>query len=166
VLLRSIAVMGTWQATKASVPIVAKVALSILVYCLAVALVPIVNKEIFSGDTSGQPKFPYPCATAFLQLGSVALVLSSLNVLGHFVRCGGSNTEASWLFGPHFLYKLRHVAPVGILFGLKYGITNWGLQLMPTDKHLLLQSTDMIWTVAAARVLSICPHCYRPLARS
>ena len=25
----------------------------------------------------------------------------------------------------------REVAPVGVLFGLKYGITNWGLQLVP-----------------------------------
>eukprot|EP00913_Durusdinium_trenchii_P018340 g17228.t1 len=60
----------------------------------------------------------------------------------------------SWIFGPHFAYKLRHVAPVGILFGLKYGITNWGLQLVPVGIHLLLQSTDVIWTILLAAVVN------------
>ena len=30
-----------------------------------------------------------------------------------------------------FVGNTGHVAPVGILFGLKYGVTNWGLQLVP-----------------------------------
>lgn len=50
------------------------------------------------------------------------------------------------------MYKLRHAAPVGIIFGLKYGITNWGLQLVPTGTHLLLQSTDLVWTLIFARI--------------
>ena len=45
----------------------------------------------------------------------------------------------SWVFGPHFRYKMYAIAPVGLLFGLKYGITNLGLKLVPTGMHLLLQ---------------------------
>jgi len=89
-------------------------------------------------------KFPYPVATAVLQLGLVAVVLGLANVMGHFAASRNKleGEDASWLFGPHFLYKLRNIAPVGLLFGLKYGLTNWGLQLLPTGQHLLLQSTD------------------------
>ena len=57
---------------------------------------------------------------------------------------------ASHVFGPHFRYKMRHIVPVGVMFGIKYGITNWGLALVPTAKHLLLQSTDLVWTVLFA----------------
>lgn len=50
--------------------------------------------------------------------------------------------EPSWVFGPHLAYKLWAVGPVGILFGLKYGVTNWGLHLVPTGTHLLLQVSN------------------------
>uniref|UniRef100_A0A7R9ZX60 Sugar phosphate transporter domain-containing protein n=1 Tax=Pyrodinium bahamense TaxID=73915 RepID=A0A7R9ZX60_9DINO len=129
-----------------------KVIFSVVVYCLAVSAVPIYNKEVFSGAAHAGirlTKFPYPIATAFLQLGLVAVVLSVMNVVGHLTR---RESGASWIFGPHFAYKLRVVAPVGLLFGLKYGLTNWGLQLMATGTHLLLQSTDLIWTVVTARL--------------
>jgi len=133
-----------------------KVAISVVIYCLSVSAVPIYNKQVFSGGANshglGLKKFPYPIATAFLQLGLVAAVLVFANIFGHFAACGHSASGASWLFGPHFFYKVRHVAPVGVLFGLKYGLTNWGLQLMPTGTHLLLQSTDLVWTVLTARV--------------
>lgn len=51
-------------------------------------------------------------------------------------------------------YKLRHIGPVGILFGLKYGVTNWGLQMIPVGMHLLLQSTDIIWTIFLAEFVN------------
>lgn len=134
----------------------AKVGVSVVIYCLSVSAVPIYNKEVFTGGVGshgvGLKKFPYPIATAFLQLGLVAVVLGLANVIGHFAARRKSGSGASWLFGPHFFYKLQHVAPVGLLFGLKYGLTNWGLQLLPTGTHLLLQSTDLIWTVVTARV--------------
>lgn len=131
-----------------------KVGISVVIYCLSVSAVPIYNKLVFSGVAQGNgvKKFPYPIATAFLQLGFVSLVLGLANILGHFRHRGGPKAGASWLLGPHLGYKLYHVAPVGLLFGLKYGLTNWGLQLMPTGTHLLLQSTDLVWTVLAARV--------------
>jgi len=136
----------------------AKIAVSVVIYGISVSLVPIYNKKVFSGDvcwSGGCAKsFPFPITTAFLQLGAVALALIAVNVGCHFIfprlRAGGN----SWIFGPHLGYKLRHIAPVGLLFGIKYGITNWGLALVPTAKHLLLQSTDLVWTVLFARFLN------------
>lgn len=126
----------------------------------------------------------------------------------------------SWVLGPHLGYKLRAVMPIGLLFGLKYGLTNLvraaargaaraapacaragggegaraappshprprrprpptrarsqrsaprapagctahrgagaaqGLMLIPTSTHLLLQGTDILWTVLAARCIN------------
>jgi hypothetical protein len=84
----------------------------------------------------------------------VILALSSIIRHGYVRLSGGNANERSWVFGPHFFYKLRHIAPVGVLFGIKYGITNWGLALVPTAKHLLLQSTDLVWTVIFARIIN------------
>lgn len=56
----------------------------------------------------------------------------------------------SHIFGPNFLWKLYIIFPVGFLFGLKLAIMNLGLHLIPTPTHLLLQSTDIIWTVLGA----------------
>eukprot|EP00931_Biecheleriopsis_adriatica_P094470 TRINITY_DN68115_c0_g1_i1.p1 TRINITY_DN68115_c0_g1~~TRINITY_DN68115_c0_g1_i1.p1 ORF type:complete len:375 (+),score=60.94 TRINITY_DN68115_c0_g1_i1:90-1214(+) len=128
-----------------------KVSISVVVYYLAVSAVPIYNKLVFSG-VGAIEKFPYPLATACLQLGSVAIVLAVTNVLWHCLS--SRDPQDSWILGPCFLYKLWHVAPVGILFGVKYGITNWGLQLVPTGTHLLLQSTDLMWTLLFARVFN------------
>lgn len=123
-----------------------KILASVLIYCMSVSAVPIYNKQVFSGgDTQ---RFPYPVATAFLQLGFVALALGLSNILHRAVNKRSS--EKSWLLGPHFLYKLRHAAPSGACFGLKYAITNWGLELVPTGTHLLLQATDLLWTVTFA----------------
>lgn len=131
-----------------------KVTIATLIFCLSVSAVPIYNKLVFAQGVYTRAgslhKYPYPIATAFLQLGVVSLVLAVVNTVGHF--CCDRNH--SWIFGPHFAYKLRHVAPVGILFGLKYGITNWGLQLVPVGIHLLLQSTDVIWTILLAAVVN------------
>uniref|UniRef100_A0A7S1RXV4 Sugar phosphate transporter domain-containing protein n=1 Tax=Alexandrium catenella TaxID=2925 RepID=A0A7S1RXV4_ALECA len=137
----------------------AKVAASVVVYCLAVSAVPIYNKKVFSGkvcwdEGACAKSFPYPIATAFLQLGFVSLVLGFASVVGHLCSPQARAAGRSWVFGPHFGYKLRHVAPVGLLFGVKYAITNWGLALVPTAKHLLLQSTDLVWTVIFARAIN------------
>lgn len=56
----------------------------------------------------------------------------------------------SCIFGPNFLWKLYIIFPVGFLFGLKKAVMNLGLHLIPTPTHLLLQSTDIIWTVLGA----------------
>lgn len=135
-----------------------KVAISTVIYCLAVSAVPIYNKKVFSGTVcwnGGCAKnFPFPIATAFLQLGFVSLVLTISSVMGHLFSPQARALGRSWVFGPHLGYKVRHIAPVGVLFGIKYAITNWGLALVPTAKHLLLQSTDLVWTVIFARVIN------------
>ena len=135
------------------------VGLSVFIYCLSVSVVPIYNKNLFSlikGEDA--PAFPFPIATAALQLGAVSLGCAAYHVAAHVARrCGGApprDSDRNWLFGPHFGYKLRHIAPVGLLFGVKYGVTNWGLALLPTNAHVLLQSTDLIWTVMLARCVN------------
>ncbi|CAL1146875.1 unnamed protein product [Cladocopium goreaui] len=88
-------------------------------------------------------------ATAFLQLSLVSLVLTAANIVGHLWE-----PDQSWIFGPHPLYKLRHVGPVGLLFGFKYGVTNWGLQILPVGMHLLLQSTEIVWAIILAEYVN------------
>jgi drug/metabolite transporter (DMT)-like permease len=112
-----------------------KIPASVVIYSLSVSLVPIINKEVFSGVET----YPYPLATAFLQLGAVAAVLVAAST-------ARARPSESWIGGPHLLFKLRHVGPVGFLFGLKYSVTNLGLELVPIGVHVLLQSSDVVWT--------------------
>lgn len=130
----------------------AQVAMSASVFFFSVSLVPILNKRVFLGNEHVQ-KFPYPVAMAFLQLGAVSLVLGAVDLALQCLRCGGLTLQA-WPNRPHLAYKLRHAGPVGVCFGLKYAVTNWGLQLVPTATHLLLQATDLLWTVAFARLIN------------
>lgn len=113
-------------------------------------------------------QYPYPIASAGIQLGIVSLILAMYSILWHYVspyQHASSQHEAtttmdtiimsqsrirSWIFGPGFIYKIQWTAPIGLLFGLKYGVTNLGLAMLPAPTHLLLQSTDLIWTCVAA----------------
>eukprot|EP00934_Nitzschia_sp_Nitz4_P008024 Nitzschia sp. Nitz4//scaffold217_size45653//35596//37428//NITZ4_007228-RA/size45653-augustus-gene-0.10-mRNA-1//-1//CDS//3329542249//8014//frame0 len=179
-----------------------RVAVSVAIYWIFVSIIPIYNKYFFHPSY-----YPYPIATAGVQLGMVALLLAFLNVSYHMIfvsvkaksKCrtchratNGVNTttmdrksttvqgssgsedscrvlmsshdddedaiaashhrgvELSWIFGPGIVYKLQWTVPIGFLFGLKYGVTNLGLAMLPAPTHLLLQSTDLIWTCAAA----------------
>uniref|UniRef100_A0A061S237 Sugar phosphate transporter domain-containing protein n=2 Tax=Tetraselmis sp. GSL018 TaxID=582737 RepID=A0A061S237_9CHLO len=165
-----------------------RVALSVCIYWLSVSLVPVYNKRIFSKTV-----YPYPVATAAIQLGMVSAALGVISLLKHLIldrpykaiskeEFEGADVEAeaasvhgingtahngngepcvgpaqretsyvpSWILGRHYLFKIWAIAPVGLLFGLKYGVTNWGLHLVPTGVHLLLQATDLLWTVLAA----------------
>lgn len=112
-----------------------KVGTATVIFCLSVSAVPIYNKLVFAeGVCDGKAclrKYPFPMATAFLQLSLVSLVLTAANIVGHLWE-----PDQSWIFGPHPLYKLRHVGPVGLLFGFKYGVTNWGLQILPVGPLL------------------------------
>ncbi|KAG7350862.1 hypothetical protein IV203_010222 [Nitzschia inconspicua] len=161
--------------------------LSVIVYWTFVSLVPIYNKFFFQ-----KTLYPYPIATAGIQLGVVSLLLALWNVFNHFFMgrhsrlqyqkyhqqysvsratsndCVSSHDDnktsgdscsccyhpnsspPSWIFGPHFWWKLRWCFPIGTLFGLKYAVTNLGLHLVPAPTHLLLQSTDLVWTVLSA----------------
>eukprot|EP01063_Lacrimia_lanifica_P038300 TRINITY_DN8100_c0_g1_i1.p1 TRINITY_DN8100_c0_g1~~TRINITY_DN8100_c0_g1_i1.p1 ORF type:complete len:385 (+),score=96.32 TRINITY_DN8100_c0_g1_i1:67-1221(+) len=116
---------------------------SALAFWALVALIPVYNKHYFRKDL-----FPYPVATAAIQLGAVTALLFAYSVADRVFRGGGTNE--SWVLGPHLLWKLKWTAPIGVLFGLKYGVSNLGLALLPAPTHLLLQSTDLVWTLLGA----------------
>jgi hypothetical protein len=127
---------------------------SVLIYWIFVSLIPVYNKFFFQNSL-----FPYPIATAGIQLAVVSLVLALLNTLQHccwHVQCGLRRQPdldpplRSWIFGPHFFWKVQWCFPIGFLFGVKYGVTNLGLHLISAPTHLLLQSTDLVWTVLGA----------------
>lgn len=117
------------------------VSLSILSFWILVSLIPIYNKIFFQ-----KQYYPYPIATAGIQLFIVSTILIIVNTLQYYF----SSEKESWIFDSNFLWKLKWIAPIGILFGLKYGITNLGLSVVPTSTHVLLQSTDLVWTLLAA----------------
>ncbi|CAE7340268.1 unnamed protein product [Symbiodinium sp. CCMP2456] len=121
--------------------------ISIIIYFSATSFVPIVNKAIL---TSAGHNFPYPLATGFLQLGFVSFMLTVFTSL-RYLRKKRRGSEISWVFGPHLGYKLRTIALPGIAFGMKFGVTNWGLRMMPTGIHLLLQASDLAWTLLIAK---------------
>jgi hypothetical protein len=164
---------------------------SVITYWTVVSIIPIYNKYFFD-----KTLFPYPIATAGIQLGITALLLMVINTAQHFwsiseclmsgkfQKCGSAlhlhehskmtktnlstNSDQqqrtqqqqqqqkpqSWMFGPHLLWKLKWCSPIGMLFGLKYGVTNLGLHLVPAPTHLLLQSTDMVWTLLGAWIIN------------
>eukprot|EP00523_Entomoneis_sp_CCMP467_P007461 CAMPEP_0168740490 /NCGR_PEP_ID=MMETSP0724-20121128/12013_1 /TAXON_ID=265536 /ORGANISM="Amphiprora sp., Strain CCMP467" /LENGTH=478 /DNA_ID=CAMNT_0008787941 /DNA_START=183 /DNA_END=1619 /DNA_ORIENTATION=- len=143
------------------------VAGSVGIYWFFVSLIPVYNKFFFRKDL-----YPFPIATAGIQLAVVAVFLAVWNVAQHYQQqtttgaCRnhsyrqlqlGQQAESddvssprSWILGSHLLFKLKWCFPIGFLFGLKYGVTNWGLHLVPAPTHLLLQSTDLVWTVLGA----------------
>jgi hypothetical protein len=160
------------------------VVFSVVIYWTFVSLVPIYNKYFFQ-----QNQYPYPIATAGIQLAVVSLLLAAWNIVHHWswrrnrhdsarknyqkyhqsfstttttTTCSNENGDAcsccyqpgcsppSWILGPHFWWKFRWCFPIGALFGLKYATTNLGLHLVPAPTHLLLQSTDLVWTVLSA----------------
>ena len=129
---------------------------SVLVYWIFVSLIPVYNKYFFQKDL-----FPYPIATAGLQLGCVSILLAVWNTLEHCYYVGSRRdndtlltTPTSWIGGPHLIWKLQWCAPIGVLFGLKYGVTNLGLHLVAAPTHLLLQATDLVWTVLSAWIIN------------
>ena len=149
---------------------------SVAIYWITVSLIPIYNKYFFKKQL-----YPFPIATAGIQLAGVALLLGVVNSLECALLTRTTRTSAgdgstsslivqvqqqststttpqaaspSWILGPHLLYKLSWCFPIGVLFGLKYGVTNWGLDLLPAPTHLLLQSTDLVWTVLTAWLIN------------
>ena len=174
---------------------VRSVILSTTAYWLLVSLIPIVNKRFFRKSA-----YPYPVATAGIQLGLVGVALSLLCCAIHHVEERGrarevelagegvfrspsvrvgrktmgddceffakgeagdaerieqlNNRARRWIFDEHLLWKLRTVLPVGALFGLKYAVTNQGLMMVSTPVHLLLQSTDLVWTMLWAYLIN------------
>jgi len=51
-------------------------------------------------------------------------------------------------FTHRFWFKLWHTIPIGVLFGFKLGLTNWGLFLAPTvNFHLLIQASSLFFVI-------------------
>eukprot|EP00403_Amphidinium_massartii_P011331 CAMPEP_0178427272 /NCGR_PEP_ID=MMETSP0689_2-20121128/29660_1 /TAXON_ID=160604 /ORGANISM="Amphidinium massartii, Strain CS-259" /LENGTH=410 /DNA_ID=CAMNT_0020048975 /DNA_START=12 /DNA_END=1244 /DNA_ORIENTATION=+ len=142
-----------------------QVVLGTVIFCLTVSAVPLYSKLVFEGGS--QPRFPYPLATAVLQLGFTAIILTIISIVRHLLSppCPPDQTTAadacqqqpsapSWCLGPHMMYKISYTAPVGVMFGVKFAVTNWGLLTVPAPTHLLLQSTDLVWTLLFARLVN------------
>lgn len=131
---------------------------SVATYWLFASLIPIYNKYFFQKSF-----YPYPIATAGIQLGIVASLLALMNTVQHFMVRGNGDKLAtldqdgenvlkpkSWIFGPYLLWKMKWSVPIGVLFGSKYAVTNLGLHLVPAPTHLLLQCTDLVWSLLGA----------------
>eukprot|EP01126_Amoeba_proteus_P047475 TRINITY_DN5416_c0_g1_i2.p1 TRINITY_DN5416_c0_g1~~TRINITY_DN5416_c0_g1_i2.p1 ORF type:complete len:436 (-),score=66.72 TRINITY_DN5416_c0_g1_i2:122-1396(-) len=149
----------------------------VAIYWIVVALIPINNKIILSGfvtnmtngtdGTNGTTvtnmtngtgtdgtnvtsihgsNFPYPLSLTFFELVSTIIGLLII-CLGKYYFCDKRIPGSTWVGGPRFLHKLRFIAPVGVIFGFKLGLTNYGLKLVPAGVHLLLQSSSLFWTV-------------------
>ena len=110
---------------------------SICVYLLVVSLVPLLNKHIMQG-LLGAPAFPYPLTLTAVTTSVASCLLVLLSAVKH--ACCDRGSHASWVLGPHLAFKLRAVAPVGLLFGVKGGLSNWGLALADVPTHSLLMA--------------------------
>merc|ERR1712205_136927 len=101
-----------------------KIFVSMVVYCVTVALIPIYTKIVFAGGLSSTiPKFKYPITAAWLQLGFGSLCL----IIAAAVMRPMGLSPGSWIFGPHFWYKVYYIFPTGFAFGIKYAVTNWAI---------------------------------------
>mmetsp|Transcript_25449 Transcript_25449/g.55072 ORF Transcript_25449/g.55072 Transcript_25449/m.55072 type:complete len:263 (-) Transcript_25449:41-829(-) len=160
-----------------------QVGISVCLFWVLASVVPLYNKIVFAG-IAGDKGFPYPITTAFLQLGFCAVSLTLYDIVRRIIYLctrvqpssgydvvldetesdkvssqeTNSNQEngntTSWIFGDHLWFKVKFTLPIGVLFGLKYGVTNWGLHLLPLAPHLLLQATDLMWTVLFAHLFT------------
>jgi len=112
---------GKWEA-----------AFSILIFWLFSSIIPLYNKMVFNG-IAGDAGFGFPATTTFLQLFFCAVVLTVVDIIKFFL----TGETSSWIFGANLLYKIKTLSPIGIAFGLKYGVTNWVRYFMNKHLHLL-----------------------------
>lgn len=138
-------------------------AVLLVIFFLSVSAVPIWNKEIFAGDLPGATPFPYALTVTFLQLAGtdVLLFLVVLATAGVYAYRAHNRTRhygaeppeplKPFYFTHRFLFKLWHTLPIGVLFGFKLGLTNWGLHLAPTvNFHLLVQACSLFFVILFA----------------
>jgi len=131
-----------------------QVVLCLLLWCFGVSAVPIYAKRIFDGSF-GVKKFPYPCFAAFLQLAFASVLLGCLHLMQHlWISRGKALQSQSWLFGPYFGFKLKHVAPAGVAFGCRYVTANLGLSLADNSTHVLLGATELVWVLLLAVLIN------------
>ena len=81
--------------------------------------------------------FPYPLTIDFITLSGIALICTLGSIIKHFTIDRGVEPSPSWIFGPHFIYKIKNIFPIGFLFGLKFGVSGWGNAISPTAQHLV-----------------------------
>eukprot|EP00455_Lapot_gusevi_P057527 TRINITY_DN9824_c0_g1_i2.p1 TRINITY_DN9824_c0_g1~~TRINITY_DN9824_c0_g1_i2.p1 ORF type:complete len:458 (-),score=90.75 TRINITY_DN9824_c0_g1_i2:176-1549(-) len=134
-----------------------QVAIHVLLFIVFVCAIPVYNKRLMRRRAG----FPFPLTITFFQLAGTVLIL----LLFQVVRKLWMSSSSSWIFGPGFTHKLRHIYPAGILFGLKLGLTNWGLKLVDFNIHILLQSCSLFWTcLFSSIVVREVPTCMEALA--
>lgn len=121
----------------------------IVLWLTVVSIVPVYNKRLF---TTG---FSFPITLSCIQFAIAGSFMTLISSARHGVRllCGGP-VRSSWCCGPYFAYMLRHTLPIGVLFGLKGGLTNLGLLLVPTATNVLLGSTSILWTFLFVRLIN------------
>ena len=107
--------------------------------------------------------FPYPLTIDFITLGGIATACTIISCIKHFTVDRGVEPEPSWIFGPHFLYKVKRILPIGFLFGIKFGVSGWGNAITPTSQHLLLP--DQPGAAASARPRRRLHHHWRQRRR-
>ena len=139
---------------------------SVLVAWTTAAFIPITAKCLLNHPselphcTVWGPRaqgFSHPFTATVLKLGIIGGALAVYSTVQRFVLhpllsrvCCVSEKKhdpPSWMFGPMFVLKLQALAPVSGMFGLKYGISHWALQLIPSDVYALLHASILVWIV-------------------
>lgn len=110
--------------------------------CLAfLAASPPASKAVLS-----RRHLSLPVTLATAQLGGAASAFIGVALLRR------------WLLGlVNPLPRLRDAAPVGCVFGAKLALMNVGLAKSSTVVHVLLQSTDVLWSAGCARCVTAEP---------
>ena len=109
------------------------------VFLVTTSLLPVLNKELFSGHD-----FHFPLFTTTIYL----LLCSAAGVPYFLVRYAASSRSKRRCFLCRSWWRKIVVAtyPLGVAFGLKLGLTNYGLDLVTVEYHVLLQATAILWT--------------------
>ena len=107
-----------------------KPALVTFVFLFVVSIIPVYNKSLYK-------TFDYPLtATAFYLL---ICALVGLAIVGSRAARGLSNPLTGAV--------VRTVAPLGVAFGVKLGLTNYGLALITVSYHVLFGATAIVWVI-------------------
>ncbi|KAJ1448664.1 hypothetical protein M885DRAFT_590783 [Pelagophyceae sp. CCMP2097] len=115
-----------------------------MVCCIAtVSVVPPATKVVLSRHHLAMP----PLTLAALQvLGAAAILTAAWLVLIIFGAATRRRAPAC--------VRLADAAPVGALFGIKLASSNVGLALVSTETHVLLASTEVLWTAMFSKCTS------------
>eukprot|EP01119_Soliformovum_irregulare_P015493 TRINITY_DN4362_c0_g1_i5.p1 TRINITY_DN4362_c0_g1~~TRINITY_DN4362_c0_g1_i5.p1 ORF type:complete len:263 (-),score=41.07 TRINITY_DN4362_c0_g1_i5:499-1287(-) len=125
-----------------------------VIFYIASIIMPLFNCVLFDGYEK-VPGYPYPLTATWLQMLGVTVILFLYNVANHLIIQRKDVLKKSWIFGPGFLWKCWELLFVSIAFALVMSLSNIGLFLLnDVNVHVLLRSTEIIWVVLSAIVLS------------